>query len=405
MYLSDKLKRHMIKQDVFIIDDNNWKSQVNITCGYKVLDTNSYYTELVNYGDHIEICGSYLQPCIYLYKISDYWALSNNFWMLKEFLEDNNLPLTVNQEVYSFFHDPKNYYNTTWENYRTEYFEINVIDNNTKLLIDVDGYHIIPVERHFKQIAERDGINILKNWIIKYSNFIKNSNYKINLRLSGGQDSRILLKMLCDNCTDKNFGKLLNRSKKKHDPTGTSLDRDYAIQSVKVLGLDKELTEWEYPYTFGTSEDYREDYFYSFKYGYDVDKHKFHVPHSLDELEYVFTGRAAESIKIAEIKKSDISFITGYFRRVFLSLDLNDYYASNKTILVFNPYMDYELLNIYATLTNLTSCMLFKLLNADNLLSIPFAHVKNINYSYDQKVIEESDKLLTTFKEINNGTI
>ena len=198
--------------EFFIIDSNNLNSVYSKFYGYAVQydgivfeDTISKYGELSGDGAFIwvnvdentiiisqDFLGSY---GLYLYESQDYFAISNSFIKLVEYLKDYKyISFNKNYADSFLFTDLCSFaYEDTLVN------EINVLPRNYKIIIDKFNNSLSFKEIDYKEgtvsIDSEKGMEILDRWYNKWINIfrlIKQETNNIIIELSGGFDSRMV---------------------------------------------------------------------------------------------------------------------------------------------------------------------------------------------------------------------
>ncbi len=244
--------------EFFVIDSNNIDSIESRLYGYalsneKVIEDVSDIKNGVN-GEgiyvYIEVKGDKISifqdndGCygLYLFRKDDYFAISNSFLKLVEFLK-HDFELTLNSDYAQALFTSglcSHVYEETLVN------EIIALPRNFTLHID-KVEKVVSFEKHELQertidLDSKEGLDLLDNWFYKYINIIRSIKAKTNniiIDLSGGFDSRIVfIFALCSNI-DLNKVKI---GSLKHK-TNKSIQEDYEIASEIAKELNFKLNQ------------------------------------------------------------------------------------------------------------------------------------------------------------------
>lgn len=216
-----KDENKIIKENFFVIDSNNLNEINSHMYGFcvskKGILTNNYYKE-INYNDDPEPTGLYIMIKkrgnelrisqdftgnygLYIYKneITGYFAISNSFLLLEEYL--------IGKENISFNKDFSDNLIiselSTPSIYETMINEIHIIPPNSFIIININKkeykiYYIDYKERSIPFESE-EGLKTIDKWIDKWTYIFRSLIKKtdnISSDLSGGFDSRIVLSIL-----------------------------------------------------------------------------------------------------------------------------------------------------------------------------------------------------------------
>lgn len=202
------------EKEFFIIDSKNLKSVENSLYGYCIqgeriiknfnelnedkLDGNGVYVYIKNDGKTITIKQDYI-GCygIYLYQNEGYFALSNSFQYLVDYVK-KHYPISFNQDYANAFLCTELCslsYSETMIN------EITLLDRTTVVKIDINtknlNFTYIDYEENTIDPDSKEGLAILDNWYNKWTSIIKTySNKNMQFDLSGGMDSRLTFLLL-----------------------------------------------------------------------------------------------------------------------------------------------------------------------------------------------------------------
>ena len=229
-YITKNLRMNkLISENFFIIDSNNLDKVNSHMYGFSVskkgILTNNYYKKLSYYeepepqgvyiiirkkGDEIIINQDFSGSLgLYLYdnKISGYFALSNSFLLLEEYLVGKE-NITSNKDfsdnlIISGLCSPSIY--------ETLINEIKIIPSNSYIIINTKKkeYRINHIDYKEKTIPfeSEKGLKIIDQWIDKWAYIfrsLKKQTDNISSDLSGGFDSRVVLSILLNSGLDIN---------------------------------------------------------------------------------------------------------------------------------------------------------------------------------------------------------
>lgn len=166
---------------------------------------------------------------IYTYVNKDYFAVSNSFLYLVDFLKDKHL-ISFNRDYADafLFSDLCSFaYGETLIN------EIEVIPRNFKIIINKKDVSMSYDEIDYKErsipLDSNEGIKILDEWYFKWVNILRNLKNKTNnieIDLSGGYDTRIIAALWLTANIDLNQIKIRSMNRDVH-----CIAEDYRIAS------------------------------------------------------------------------------------------------------------------------------------------------------------------------------
>lgn len=200
-----------LSKNFFIIDSNNLEFIDDNFYGYSIyedkliINENFENVDLDGIGAYIDIkvqdelikiqqdiMGSY---GIYYYNKEGYFAISNSFLKLVEYLK-NFEKLSLNEDYANsfLFSDLCSFvYEDTLVN------EISVVPRNCEILINkinkTINFKELNYQFHSIELNSKEGIEILDNWYFRWVNFIrsiKSESNNISIDLTGGFDTRVL---------------------------------------------------------------------------------------------------------------------------------------------------------------------------------------------------------------------
>ena len=201
----------IIDDNFFLIDSNNLTSVKEKLYGYAIGENGIIQDE--NIGDNIlGKCGAYVHVKVtdnyininqdfigsyglYLYKYGDFFAISNSFLKLVEYLK-YNYPISFNKDFAdAFLFSPLSSFvlNETLIN------EIEMLPDNYDIIIDKKNkfitYNKIDYQEYTLYLDSKEGMDVLDKWYDKWINilrFIRSKTNDIVFELSGGLDTRII---------------------------------------------------------------------------------------------------------------------------------------------------------------------------------------------------------------------
>ncbi len=194
-----------IKSNFFVIskDDDLTKIQSKIY-GYQLhhgKDKLGHYVKISCNIDWINISvDQYGMGIVFEYKSDDYWAISNSFYLLTEYISKKNKPLSINQEYLNLFAKINAITTVTYS--ETLFKEISIVPSNRELRIFKTTKGLI--YKDFKEephlpMGSAESLEYIDKWANKWISVIKSlvdSGNQINLQLSGGFDSRLVLALI-----------------------------------------------------------------------------------------------------------------------------------------------------------------------------------------------------------------
>ena len=263
----------LIDENFFVFDSNNLKSVESHMYGYSIskkgILTNNYYKQIGQYevpdppgsfvmirkiGNEIIVNQDFQGNFgLYIYENieKNYFALSNSFLLLEEYLIDKqNISLNndfTDNLVISGLCSPSVY--------ETMITEINKISSNVFIIINIEDksfkFNYINYEEQTIPLESKEGLKVIDQWVDKWGYIIRSLIKKtknISLNLSGGFDTRTLLSIFLNSGIElKNI--LINSiNDKKH-----CHEEDFKIASeiasaynfkLNNYNLDNKSIEW-----------------------------------------------------------------------------------------------------------------------------------------------------------------
>lgn len=221
----------------FVIDSDNLNSIENDLYGFVIQSDGIYDRTNLHLLDSskLEGCGTYIlieknengitlkqDACgnfgIYIYQKDGYFALSNSFFKLFNYIKDNH-KMTLNKDFC-------NNYLTTWitslSYEHTALNEISVVPSHAIVKISNEGkveYEYIDYKYNSISLDSPEGIKLLDEWYIKWVGIIrgilKNTKH-VCIDLSGGFDSRLVFSFVLNTGLDLNEYYIRSLNDKKH---------------------------------------------------------------------------------------------------------------------------------------------------------------------------------------------
>ena len=219
----------LFRNNFFIIDSNNLENIKSMMYGFSISEkgilTNNYYKKLGHYEEP-ELLGAYIMIRkrgeeirlnqdfygsfgLYIYenKNTGFFALSNSFQLLEEYLVGKQ-NFTLNKE----FSDNLIISNLcTPSIYETMVNEIHLIPANTFLVLNIKKktfkIHYIDYKENTIPFESQEGLKIIDKWVDKWGYIfrsLKNQTNNIMINLSGGFDTRTVLAILLNSGIDMN---------------------------------------------------------------------------------------------------------------------------------------------------------------------------------------------------------
>lgn len=251
------------EEEFFVIDSDNLENVENHLYGFEVNEDRILINEntgsttyLTSFGTYVRVntednliyisqdyVGSY---GLYLFKKEDYFAISNSFIKLVEYLKDK-YSLSVN---FDFAKTLLAVDLSSFSINETLINEITIIPNNYIILIKKDtkilsytknelDYNTIPIDT-------KEGLQVLDSWFERWVNIIRNlkaNTDEIYIDLSGGFDTRILFTLILSSNIDLNRVKIISIKDDKH-----THKEDYEIASQIAKKYDFNIiSEKNYP--------------------------------------------------------------------------------------------------------------------------------------------------------------
>lgn len=195
-----------IRDSFFVISDSSDLSKVNNSFfGFQLKRKEEvitgHWVEVKHKLKYIEISvDPFGMGRVFVYRNGNRWAISNSFYGLYEYINENRLNRTLNQDYINLF--IKSNPITTVAYKDTIFNEIELIPSNIEIRIDKINKEINYLETKepdFIDIDTPEFYNFIDVWTEKWINiiqFLDEKKYFVNAQLSGGFDSRLTFSLL-----------------------------------------------------------------------------------------------------------------------------------------------------------------------------------------------------------------
>ena len=204
--IESKLYGYMITENG-IITNESIQDYLNIQNGSELSKDGSYVWVKRN-GDEITIYQDFIGSYgLYMFKEDDYFAISNSFLRLVEYLKENH-HLSLN---YDNAHTLLSIGLCSLSYSETLVNEIKMLPRDHVIMIDVKTkellYEVLNFMENTVSIDSKEGIAILDKWYHKWTNCFKileKNNEHISIDLRGGIDSRLIMALAISSEIDLN---------------------------------------------------------------------------------------------------------------------------------------------------------------------------------------------------------
>ncbi len=304
-----------VEKEFFLIDSDNLRDIETRLYGYSVQESGIYendnLTETAVLG--LDGCGAYVYVevkdgkiaiqqdfngsyGIYLFRKDGYFALSNSFLRLLEYVK-TRFPVSLNRDYANHFLLEVLVNSVAYSD--TLIQEITTLDKDALIEIDIQDktleFHLLDYEESSEWINSEKGLAILDRWFLKWTSIfrkLKNKTNQIMIDLSGGYDSRVIFLLMLQ--SGINLGEIYVRS--INDTLHTHKE-DYEIASEIAerygfeLNNKKIIKNAALPYSM---EDILNISFYT-KLGFHKEMY---FRHSRNEWKrYRITGKGGETVR------------------------------------------------------------------------------------------------------------
>ena len=307
------------------------------------------------YGDSEKITinqdfmGSY---GIYLYEDEEFFAISNSFMMLEEYLRDNHHKMTLNRDYVNYYLGSNSSSHLPWE---TMVNEIRVLPRNFEIILNKADNTIQLNEIDYKErtvsIKSEEGLEILDNWFYRWIEIFRNVRVRTNnliADLTGGFDSRITLGICLAANMDLEHIKINSSTAERHkedfqvasqivDKFNLELNR-YLYYGQEILDFEDHINLVEY-IKGGFHKQHYVTKFKPEKYHYRITGHCGETlreyPHEAPD-EFVRNAKVhAKNVDISLVASTE-SLLENSFNEIYENLGIEDSNSHRITTVFFN---------------------------------------------------------------------
>lgn len=296
-FIIDSLNLNQIESKLYGFSIKDGKIIENDNFDNEILDGTGAYVQIQVNENEIGISQDFIGSYgLYLYKSKDYFAISNSFIKLVDYLKNNNKNITFNKgyaDSFLFAGLCTFLYEKTLVN------EIEVIPRNNKIIISKLNKTLefikIDYEEHSINIDSKKGIEILDKWYEKWVSIIrqiKKSTNRLNVDLSGGFDTRVVSALWLSSNIDLNKVNIHSNEGKVH-----VMEEDYRIASQIAKKFNFNLNHRPYPLNITPFEELNTplDISFNIKLGFHKELYFRYERHK--NTLYSITGSGGETIR------------------------------------------------------------------------------------------------------------
>jgi hypothetical protein len=176
----------LTNSDIFLITNDNYKSQEEKTYGYKWFGNEGFFIDVKWKNDRLKISRSYMSPYIVYYSSGSFYCISNSIKTLSQYLINNRgIKLTE-----------KTKQDKIWikeESYETDFEELRLVPITVDIYIGETGLQFKENKKYFRKPFNTETID---DWFNTYKHLLTKISPYTTIDLSGGQDTRILYSMV-----------------------------------------------------------------------------------------------------------------------------------------------------------------------------------------------------------------
>ena len=384
--------------DIFVIDKNNYKEQKDLFFGYKIIDDNGFWLQVKWINNVLNISSSFVSPIIAIYKYKDYWAISNSIYFLTQYIQQLNMPLTIDKEVSELIDSV--WYSVNYIQDKTYYKEITILPNFINIKITDGNIEINEIPNTLQSIDLEDSEHIFRKWYNRYSKFLNqlsNDNSIIKIELSGGRDSRISFVLAYQN--NINISEIISYKKKHaYRLSQNTFSSDYVISNnilkkfnkdhllnIDILTTDKYIDLPIHPcllFHYGNTNRINS------KLTVKEELNSLGKRRIRDKKVYFLTGNASECYSQYNYNNQ---FLLGWVRRRTINGALTAKYTGDKIIIM--PFLDKDLLSVSCNDLNLVQCIIYKKF-FPYLLEFPFTNGADDYYYFSEDTLKKADDII-----------
>ncbi len=256
----------IIDDEFFVISSDNLSSVQNKLYGYAIVKNeillNDVSSDLCGMGAYVQVYGDCEKIVIeqdfmgsyglVLYESENFFAISNSFFKLEEYLRDNHHKMTLNMEYAEYYlgsNSSSHLPSTTLIN------EIRILPRNSEIIINKSKksleVKIIDFGERTVSIKSKEGIEILDNWFYRWIDLFRSIRQQTNniyVDLTGGFDSRISMGICLSANIDLNNVRInsdSSQNRKEDFEIASELVNRYGLKLNGDLNYEKELLDFE----------------------------------------------------------------------------------------------------------------------------------------------------------------
>ncbi|WP_407424381.1 hypothetical protein [Methanobrevibacter sp.] len=334
-----------IDDEFFVIDSNNLNQTTTGLYGYVVnkdglvstaiekneeLTPDGAYVFIEVSDDKISIYQDFIGSYgLYLFQDEDYFAISNSFVKLVDYIKSNH-EISLNRDYandFLFASLTTSSYGGTLVNeisFLPRNYIVNIDKTNNEFDFDEINY-----DEHSISLNSKEGIEILDNWYFKWINIIRNIKTKTNnlcFELSGGFDSRMLAALWLSAGLDLDDIKVISIDDDLH-----SHAEDYEIASQIADHFNFELNKGKVNESKAYYNDIEAPLMNSFNVKLGFHKQMHLRTFRYDDQIFTFTGFGGELVRgFYNTRPSD------HFKTFLNSMSYKDYPLIESSLNIYN---------------------------------------------------------------------
>lgn len=348
----------LMDSDIFLITNDNYKSQEEKTYGYKWVGNEGFFIDVKWKDDCLEISRSYMSPYIVYYVNGSFYCISNSVKTLSQYLiNDRRIKLTEKIKQNKIW--------TKEESYETDFEELQLVPVTVDIYINEIGLQFKENKKYF---CKPFSTEVIDDWFNTYKHLLTKISPYTTVDLSGGQDTRILYSMV----DKERINKVRGLKRGKFEPEliiakNLSASDDIILNaprsemfSYRILNNDTSIFSDFSPM----------DMFYS-NYDKTVERN------NIGNMYYYVSGLCTECLKSSKLLNT-VKISQSWGLR-YQSLNLISYY--NYGIMNIFPFTDSRLLSIECTKDQSPIDYIYKNLIDKKYFNFPFYN-SNERYYY-----------------------
>ena len=167
----------LMSSDIFLITNDNYKSQEEKTYGYKWVGNEGFFIDVNWKNDCLKISRSYMSPYIVYYVNGSFYCISNSIKTLSQYLiNDREIKLTEQIKQDKIW--------TKEESYETDFEELRLVPVTVDIYINEAG---IQFKENKKYFCKPFSTEIIDDWFNTYKHLLTKISPYTTVDLSGGQ--------------------------------------------------------------------------------------------------------------------------------------------------------------------------------------------------------------------------